>query len=160
MLARFLLLLAASATALNLGAPVVRSTRPSLRRVRTGRFAHAPCCLIHTATEPLPLAPWQPLAVMQVEEEAMTEEEYEAELAAQEAQIVSNVKEVEEDILSPQEVEAMKAKIANYAPWMSVDPEARQHKHPRPLTARLCECCAPTAPLPRCAGHRAREEGA
>merc|ERR1740139_278425 len=66
---RLVLLLAASATALNLGAPVVRSTRPSLRR---------------------------PLAVMQVEEEAMTEEE----------------------------VEAMKAKIANYAPWMSVDPEA------------------------------------
>merc|ERR1740124_139785 len=94
---RLVLLLAASATALNLGAPVVRSTRPSLRR---------------------------PLAVMQVEEEAMTEEEYEAELAAQEAKIDSNVKEVEEDILSPQEVEAMKAKIANYAPWMSVDPEA------------------------------------
>lgn len=94
---RLVLLLAASATALNLGAPVLRSTRPSLRR---------------------------PLAVMQVEEEAMTEEEYEAELAKQEAQVASNVKEEEEDILSPQEVEAMKAKIANYAPWMTVDPEA------------------------------------
>ena len=62
---------------------------------------------------------------MQVEEEAMTEEEYEAELAAQEAAKVANVKEEEEDILTPQEVEAMKAKIANYAPWMTVDPEAR-----------------------------------
>merc|ERR1719272_2307990 len=61
---------------------------------------------------------------MQVEEEAMTEEEYEAELAQQEAKKDANVKEVEEDILSPQEVEAMKAKIANYAPWMNVDPEA------------------------------------
>jgi len=93
---RLLVLLAASATALNLGAPVLRSTRPTLRR---------------------------PLAVMQVEEEAMTEEEYEAELAAQEAAKTANVKE-EEDILTPQEVEAMKAKIANYAPWMTVDPEA------------------------------------
>ena len=36
---RLLVLLAASATALNLGAPVLRSTRPTLRRVRTGRFA-------------------------------------------------------------------------------------------------------------------------
>ena len=61
---------------------------------------------------------------MQVEEEAMTEEEYEAELAAQEAAKTANVKE-QEDILTPQEVEAMKAKIANYAPWMTVDPEAR-----------------------------------
>merc|ERR1719155_310879 len=94
---RLLVLLAASATALNLGAPVLRSTRPTLRR---------------------------PLAVMQVEEEAMTEEEYEAELAAQEAAKAANVKEEEEDILTPQEVEAMKAKIANYAPWMTVDPEA------------------------------------
>ena len=55
----------------------------------------------------------------------MTEEEYEAELAAQEAAKAANVKEEEEDILTPQEVEAMKAKIANYAPWMTVDPEAR-----------------------------------
>ena len=49
-MSRFVLLLAASATALNLGVPVLRSTRPSLRRVRTGRFARAPCCLTHTAT--------------------------------------------------------------------------------------------------------------
>ena len=47
---RLVLLLAASATALNLGAPVLRSTRPSLRRVRTGRFAQTPCYLINTAT--------------------------------------------------------------------------------------------------------------
>lgn len=33
------LLLAAGATALNLGAPVLRSTQPSLRRVGIGRFA-------------------------------------------------------------------------------------------------------------------------
>lgn len=94
---RLLVLLAASATALNLGAPVLRSTRPALRR---------------------------PLAVMQVGEEAMTEEEYEAELAAQEAKAASNVKEDQENILTPQEVEEMKAKISNYAPWMTVDPEA------------------------------------
>ena len=49
-MSRFVLLLAASATALNLGVPVLRSTRPSLRRVRTGRFAQAPCCLTRTAT--------------------------------------------------------------------------------------------------------------
>ena len=119
---------------------------------------------------------------MQVEEEAMTEEEYEAELAQQEAKKDANVKEVEEDILSPQEVEAMKAKIANYAPWMNVDPEARalttltlalttrarRRREPRPPAARplrvpSAEChlsihrTAP--PPPRCAGHRAREEG-
>ena len=113
----------------------------------------------------------------------MTEEEYEAELAAQEAKVDSNVKEVEEDILSPQEVEAMKAKIANYAPWMSVDPEARAQtltltptlivraawrREPRPPAARpaaSAECHLllhprpHRAPPPRCAGHRAREEG-
>ena len=123
---RLLVLLAASATALNLGAPVLRSTRPTLRRVRTGRFAQAPCYLtLAQPREPPPACLWQPLAVMQVEEEAMTEEEYEAELAAQEAAKAANVKEEEEDILTPQEVEAMKAKIANYAPWMTVDPEAR-----------------------------------
>ena len=75
----------------------------------------------------------------------MTEEEYEAELAQQEAKKDANVKEVEEDILSPQEVEAMKAKIANYAPWMNVDPEARAltlalttraSSEPRPPAAR------------------------
>lgn len=55
----------------------------------------------------------------------MTEEEYEAELAAQEAKAASNVKEDQENILTPQEVEEMKAKISNYAPWMTVDPEAR-----------------------------------
>ena len=122
---RLLVLLAASATALNLGAPVLRSTRPTLRRVRTGRFAQAPRYLaLAPPREPPRACLWQPLAVMQVEEEAMTEEEYEAELAAQEAAKTANVKE-EEDILTPQEVEAMKAKIANYAPWMTVDPEAR-----------------------------------
>jgi len=93
----FVLLLAAGATALNLGAPALRATQPSLRR---------------------------PLAVMQVEEEAMTEEEYEAEIAAQEAMKASNVKENDEDILSPEEVARMKAKIESYAPWMNVDPEA------------------------------------
>jgi hypothetical protein len=77
---------------------------------------------------------------MQVEEEAMTEEEYEAELAKQEAQVASNVKEEEEDILSPQEVEAMKAKIANYAPWMTVDPEARART--LTLTPPLITCAA------------------
>jgi len=91
------LLLAAGATALNLGAPALRAKQPSLRR---------------------------PLAVMQVEEEAMTEEEYEAELAAQASMKASNVKEKQEDILTPEEVAAMKAKIENYAPWMTVDPEA------------------------------------
>ena len=114
----------------------------------------------------------------------MTEEEYEAELAAQEAQIVSNVKEVEEDILSPQEVEAMKAKIANYAPWMSVDPEARARtltrtptlivraawrREPRPPAARpaaSAECHLllhpryRTAPLPPAAQAIARAKKA
>jgi len=56
--------------------------------------------------------------------EAMTEEEYEAELAAQASMKASNVKEKQEDILTPEEVAAMKAKIENYAPWMTVDPEA------------------------------------
>ena len=117
---------------------------------------------------------------MQVEEEAMTEEEYEAELAAQEAAKVANVKEEEEDILTPQEVEAMKAKIANYAPWMTVDPEARARalalypatvaraarRHaPGPARPRhpLRERCATlflASTTPRCAGDRAREEGA
>ena len=54
---RLLVLLAASATALNLGAPVLRSTRPTLRRVRTGRFAQAPRYLtLAPAREPPPLA--------------------------------------------------------------------------------------------------------
>ena len=46
---------------------------------------------------------------MQVEEEAMTEEEYEAELAAQEAAKTANVKE-EEDILTPQEAKQVRTR--------------------------------------------------
>ena len=38
------LLLAASATALNLGLPVLRSTQPSLRRVSASRYAQPPWC--------------------------------------------------------------------------------------------------------------------
>ena len=96
---------------------------------------------------------------MQVEEEAMTEEEYEAELAAQEAAKAANVKEEEEDILTPQEVEAMKAKIANYAPWMTVDPEARARSLAlTPATvARAARRHAPGPARPR---HPLRERSA
>jgi len=94
-----LLLLAASATALNFGAPAMRSTMPALRR--------------------------RPVLVMDaVEEEAMTEEEYEMELAREAATAKSQEKEKEEDLLSPEEVARVKAKIESYAPWMNVDPEA------------------------------------
>ena len=95
---------------------------------------------------------------MQVEEEAMTEEEYEAELAAQDAAKTANVKE-EEDILTPQEVEAMKAKIANYAPWMTVDPEARARSLAlTPATvARAARRHAPGPARPR---HPLRERSA
>ena len=84
----------------------------------------------------------------------MTEEEYEAELAKQEGMKASNVKESEEDILSPEEVAAMKAKIENYAPWMNVDPEAPDR---RPIAASAAPRLRASPP---CAGHRTREESA
>merc|ERR1719453_1310084 len=57
----------------------------------------------------------------------MTEEEYEAELE-REAQLRAEAKasgaKEEEDILSVEEQERIKAKVASFAPWMTVDPEA------------------------------------
>ena len=95
------LLLAASATALNVGAPVLRSSLPAMRR---------------------------PFPVMEEEEEAMTEEEYEAMLAAESSAPVATAPpppaKEEEDLLSPEEVARIKRKIESYAPWMDVDPEA------------------------------------
>merc|ERR1719199_1619602 len=95
------LLLAASATALNVGAPVLRSSLPAMRR---------------------------PFPVMEEEEEAMTEEEYEAMLAAESSAPVATAPpppaKEEEDLLSPEEVARIKRKIESYAPWMNVDPEA------------------------------------
>ena len=83
----------------------------------------------------------------------MTEEEYEAELAVQEGKVAANVKEEEADLLTPQEVAAMKAKIESYAPWMNVDPEARA----RPLAARsLIALCFNRAPPPPRRPSRAR----
>merc|ERR1719453_2197362 len=57
----------------------------------------------------------------------MTEEEYEAELE-REAQLRAEAKasgaKEEEDLLSVEEQERIKAKVASFAPWMTVDPEA------------------------------------
>merc|ERR1719440_537691 len=58
----------------------------------------------------------------------MSEEEYEAELAAESAAKASRMeageKEQEENLLSDAEAAAISAKISNYAPWMTVDPQA------------------------------------
>merc|ERR1719199_1369867 len=97
------LLLAASATALNVGVPVLRSSLPAMRR---------------------------PFPVMEEEEEAMTEEEYEAMLAAESSAPVATAPpppaKEEEDLLSPEEVARIKRKIESYARWMDVDPQAAE----------------------------------
>merc|ERR1719326_1487021 len=63
-----------------------------------------------------------------VEEEAMTEEEYLAELEAEESakanSIATGEKLEEEQILAPGEAERIKAEIKKRAPWMDIDPEA------------------------------------
>ena len=86
------------------------------------------CVLCHAAS----CFPPQPVPVLLEEvEEAMTEEEYEAELEreaqAKAAKIASDGKE-EGDILSVEEQERIKAKVASFAPWMTVDPEVRRHR--------------------------------
>jgi len=95
-------LLAASVGALNVGAPCLRSSSRSPVR------------------SPVPV-------LLEEVEEAMTEEEYEMELAreAQErAEAQAEGAKEEGDLLSVEEQERIKAKVASFAPWMTVDPEA------------------------------------
>merc|ERR1719311_1022051 len=107
-----LVLLAASVGALNVGAPCLRSSRSR-----------------STVRSPVPVLLEEVEEAMTEEvEEAMTEEEYEAELEREamlraEAKAAGDVKE-EGDILSVEEQERIKAKVASFAPWMTVDPEA------------------------------------
>lgn len=95
--------LACSAAAYNVGAPLMRSTRPALRTVA------------------MPI-------MEEAVEEAMSEEEYLAELAAEEAQkqaaVQAGEKEEPEQLLAPGEAERIKAEIKKRAPWMDIDPEA------------------------------------
>ena len=80
----------------------------------------------------------------------MTEEEYEAELEREaqlraEATAAGDVKE-DGDILSVEEQERIKAKVASFAPWMTVDPEvhrrSRSHTCYEATTRRACACRA------------------
>jgi len=103
-----LLALLGGATAFNVGAPALRSVNAAVTR-----------------SAPLPVMQTEEIVE---EEEAMSEEEYEAELALEEQAkqdaLGGKAVQEEENLLAPGEAERIKAEIKKRAPWMDIDPEA------------------------------------